>query len=374
MYGDRKKLELMAYKLTYPIFKSVSDGLTKCMPVEAKPNFIEYARGTSQLELVGRCFCGLAPWIEQKPNLEIHATATRLLDQISNPQSSECLNFAYGTQPLVDASFLATGFLRAPLLWEGLPKSTQDQLIAALQSTRIIRPYFSNWLLFSAVIEAFFCKIDLEWDATRVDYALRQHEQWYLGDGVYSDGPEFHLDYYNSFVIHPLLLEVLWAVRGRQADWDSLYERILARAQRHTVQLERMIASNGTFPPLGRSLAYRCGAFHLLAMLAAKRLLPPELKPAQVRGALMAVIDKTLSSVSNYDEQGWLRIGVNGSQPALGEDYISTGSLYLCTTAFLPLGLPESDPFWSDPDEPWTQKRLWELGDSILIDKALIQI
>ena len=48
-----------------------------------------------------------------------------------------------------------------------------------------------------------------QWDRMRVDYALRQHEQWYKGDGVYGDGPEFHWDYYNSFVIHPMLLDVL---------------------------------------------------------------------------------------------------------------------------------------------------------------------
>ena len=243
--------------------------------------------------------------------------------------------------------------------------------MAALRSSRVIRPHPNNWLLFAGVFEAFFCKFDEPWDAMRVDYALRQHEQWYLGDGVYGDGPEFHLDYYNSFVIHPLLLEILRAVRGNHADWDRMHDRVLARAQRHAVQLERLIGPDGTFSPIGRSLTYRCGAFHLLALLAWKQLLPPELKPAQVRGALLAVMEKTLANPANYDEQGWLRIGVNGSQPGLGENYISTGSLYLCSTAFLPLGLPEDAPFWSDPEEPWTQRKLWWRNDAIPIDRAL---
>ena len=51
----------------------------------------------------------------------------------------------------------------------------------------------------------------------RVDYALRQHDQWYKGDGAYGDGPTFHWDYYNSFVIHPMLLDVLDVVRRRDA-------------------------------------------------------------------------------------------------------------------------------------------------------------
>ena len=65
----------------------------------------------------------------------------------------------------------------------------------------------------------------------------------------------------------------------------------------------------------------------------------------------------------NASFDGFLTIGVCGDQPSLGEDYISTGSLYLCSGAFLPLGLPASDPFWSDPDEPWTQKKIWDGAD-----------
>lgn len=346
------------------------------MPLEAHPDRANAVVTHSHLEAIGRLFCGLSPWLNHSSNAQYlegltAAGLNQLFENIVSPDSPDFLNFQKGTQPLVDAAFLATGFLRAPQLWQGLQPEVQSQLIASLRSSRSIRPHFNNWLLFAGVIEAFFCKFDLEWDAMRIDYPLRQHEQWYLGDGVYGDGPEFHLDYYNSFVIHPLLLEILWAVRGKHAGWDRLYDRVLARAQRHAVQLERLIGPDGTFPPIGRSLTYRCGAFHLLALLAWKGLLPGELKPAQVRGALLAVMDKTLTDRANFDDQGWLRVGVNGSQPTLGENYISTGSLYLCSTAFLPLGLAEDDPFWSAPEEPWTQRKLWWRHDAISIDKAL---
>ncbi|MBQ8751878.1 MAG: DUF2264 domain-containing protein, partial [Clostridia bacterium] len=64
-----------------------------------------------------------------------------------------------------------------------------------------------------------------------------------------------------------------------------------------------------------------------------------------------------------FDENGWLTVGVCGSQPGMGEAYISTGSLYLCCAVFLPLGLPENDPFWSDPDTAWTMQSLWNGED-----------
>ena len=71
-----------------------------------------------------------------------------------------------------------------------------------------------------------------------------------------------------------------------------------------------------------------------------------------------------------FDENGWLTLGVCGHQPDMAEFYISTGSLYLCSAVFLPLGLPESHPFWADADCPWTAKRLWG-GENVLCDHAL---
>ena len=67
---------------------------------------------------------------------------------------------------------------------------------------------------------------------------------------------------------------------------------------------------------------------------------------------------------------GWLRIGFCGHQPGVGETYISTGSLYLCSVGLLPLGLPAADEFWSAPPQPWTSARAWG-GQAFPIDHAL---
>lgn len=70
-----------------------------------------------------------------------------------------------------------------------------------------------------------------------------------------------------------------------------------------------------------------------------------------------------------FDAKGWLTIGFAGHQPSLGEPYISTGSLYLCAAAWLPLGLPSSDLFWSGPAKPWTEARIWN-GEDLPADHA----
>lgn len=71
--------------------------------------------------------------------------------------------------------------------------------------------------------------------------------------------------------------------------------------------------------------------------------------PAQGRCGLTAVIHRMFDNNRNFDANGWLVLGLNGHQPTIADSYTSSGSLYLATLGFLPLGLPASNPFWSDP-------------------------
>jgi hypothetical protein len=365
-------------RLADPVLTNLANGTLKsAMPVEQAPGTDR--RSVSHLEALGRLIAGIAPWlelpadgtVEGRLRSEYAQLARRAIAHAVDPSSPDFLNFTSDRQPLVDAAFLAQGLLRAPrAVREGLDAATKRQLVAALQSTRPIVPGFNNWLLFSAMVEAALKSLGAAWDRTRVDYALRQHEQWYKGDGAYGDGPELHWDYYNSFVIHPMLLDVLGECAGESAAWRDIATRAEARAARYAAVQERFIAADGSFPPIGRSIAYRCGAFHLLAQAALRRRLPDGVSPAQVRGALGAAIRRTLDAASTFDSNGWLQIGLCGHQPGAGETYISTGSLYLCSVAFVPLGLPATDEFWSAPAQPWTSVRAWS-GQPFPIDHAL---
>ncbi|GAB4247513.1 MAG: DUF2264 domain-containing protein [Acidobacteriota bacterium] len=331
------------------------------------------------LEAFGRLLCGIAPWLELGEDGSAEGRRRRLradqarqaLAMAVDPDSPDFMNFTHGRQPLVDAAFLAEAILRAPVqLWQNLDAITQRNLVAALRSTRRIQPYYSNWLLFSAMIEALFCKLGLDWDPLRIDLVLRTVEGWYLGDGVYGDGPEFRWDYYNSFVIQPFVLEILQTVQTEGSDFRPRYERALRIARRYAAIQERLVAPDGSYPPIGRSITYRFGAFHLLAWAAWRNELPPELSPPQVRSALTAVMRRQIEAPGTFDDNGWLRIGFAGHQPALGEGYINVGSCYLCAAGLLPLGLPAAHPFWERPGEPWTSLRIWR-GEDLPRDKAL---
>src|SRR5690606_111169 len=140
--------------------------------------------------------------------------------------------------------------------------------------------------------------------------------------------------------------------------------------QRYAVIQERLISPDATYPLIGRSLAYRCGAFQLLSQLAWRQQFPPSLPEGQVRYALYSVIRRTMGAPGTFDAEGWLRIGVSGHQPGIGEGYISTGSLYLCSAAWLILGLSPEDNFWTTADRDWTEKKAWS-GQAVPIDHAL---
>jgi hypothetical protein len=376
--SDREGWIAIMRRLADPVLNHAARRTLKtAMPVEKARGADR--RPVTHLEAIGRLAAGLAPWIELaddgtdegRQRAQYGDLARRAIASAVDPSSSDFLNFTRDRQPLVDAAFLAQGVLRAPrALRDGLDAATTRHLVAALESTRVIVPGFNNWLLFSATVEAGLKALGAAWDRTRVDYALRQHEQWYKGDGSYGDGPEFHWDYYNSFVIHPMLIDVLEACKDESPAWRDLAAREQARALRFAAVQERLIAPDGSFPAIGRSIAYRCGAFHALAQAALRRRLPDGVSPAQARSALTAVIRRSMDAPETFDADGWLRIGFCGHQPAIGETYISTGSLYLCSVALLPLGLPASDEFWSAPAQPWTSAKAWS-GQAFPIDHAL---
>jgi len=156
-----------------------------------------------------------------------------------------------------------------------------------------------------------------------------------------------------------MLIDIVKTMVDKGLEKKEVYDIILKRAVRYADIQERSISPEGTFPPIGRSLVYRFGALQGLAQIALMNQLPAFISPAQVRGAMSLVIQRMIEAPGTFDSKGWLTIGFCGHQIDLGEYYMSTGSLYLCTVGLLPLGLPASDPFWTAAAQPWTAKKIW---------------
>ncbi|MDF2595484.1 MAG: hypothetical protein K0R69_1825 [Clostridia bacterium] len=370
-------------KIADPVLTHMAEDTLKAhMPIEQHPMASDREYCT-YLEALARLLCGMAPWFEAKDialaEKEKQQYYLQLaLRAIRNAVDEEANDFVYTPkegklleQVLVDTAFLALAFLRAKgALWEGLEANTQKRIIKYFKETRKIQPFYCNWILFSGMIEVFLYQVEEDFDIVRIDYAFKQMEAWYCGDGLYGDGENYHADYYNSYVIQPFLIEMLQHIEPVYRDIKSHKHCMTERAKRYARLQEMSIYPDGSFNSVGRSITYRMGAFHHLAAMAWHQDLPEEITPGQIRGALTKVIEKCLKAPGAFDEKGWLNIGLWGHQPGLGEVYISTGSLYLCSTVFLPLGLDEKSLFWTEDVQKSTMEKVWE-GRDLAADHAL---
>lgn len=376
--SDRQVWVESLVKISDPVLANLSNNtLRKNMPCES----LDKNRvGATHLEAVGRLLCGIAPWLELGPDntpegklREKYIKMTlKGLSNAVDPSSPDYLVFGGPQyQPLVDAAFLAEGLIRAPKqLWGRMDKKTQERLVTELKRSREIKPWNNNWLLFASMVEAALLEFTGECDMDRLTHGINKfRDEWYKGDAWYGDGPAFHMDYYNSFVIHPMIQDVLMVMEKHNIEGADFLEVQTPRFTRFAEQQERFISPEGTYPVVGRSIVYRFGCFHQLAQASLLNLLPKSVTPAQVRCALTAVIKNQLESPDNFDANGWLTNGFTGKQIEMSETYISTGSLYLCAMGLLPLGLSPDAPFWADPDADWTCKKAWS-GQKVKADHA----
>ncbi len=367
----------LLYKIAYPVIYNLSEGtLKKNMPLETGPGYSLKVEKVTYSEAVGRTLVGIAPWLtlpdddtkEGMMRKKIRNESSKGLVNAFDPSNADYLNFSVEQQPIVDAAFLAQAFLRAPKqLWEPLDSTTKTNIILAFKSLRNRKPAYNNWLLFAGITESFLLKIGEQADPMRIDIAFRKMKEWYVGDGLYKDGEIFSMDYYNSFVIHSMLVDMLSVMVEKKMAKQEDYDLALKRMVRYAELQERMISPEGTFPIMGRSMTYRIGAFQALSQVSLMEKLPKAVEPAQVRSAFTAMMHQLFDIKETFDEKGWLQLGLAGHQPAVADTYTSTGSLYLCTTGFLALGLPATNIFWTAPNADWTSKKGWS-GQSIKKD------
>ena len=371
--NDRAYWVDLAYKMAAPVLSNMAEGkLQANMQIEVSPSFDNRDKRVTYMEAFGRLMAGVAPWLslpddnteEGKMRKQLREWALKSYAHAVDPQSPDYLLWRKEGQPLVDAAYIAESFLRAyDQLWKPLNETTKKRYIEEFTLLRRVDPPYTNWLLFSSIIESFLAKAGAPYDAYRVNSACRKMEEWYVGDGWYADGPVFAFDYYSSYVFHPMYLETLQAMKDAKAytriHYGQYYARALERCQKFSIVLERLISPEGTFPVFGRSIPYRMAAMQPLALMAWYQTLPGGLTNGQVRSALTATMKSMFDGKENFNEGGFLTIGFCGRQPNVADWYTNNGSLYMTSLSFLPLGLPATHPFWTDAPADWTSKKAW---------------
>jgi hypothetical protein len=298
---DREYAVDVLTKIAAPVLEALSKGeLKQRMPIH---DWEKHRAAWTHYEAFARTLAGIAPWLElgpdNSPEGRLRARfidlARKSLINATDPASPDYMNFGQvPDQPLVESAYLASALLAAPKqLWEPLTEEQRRKVADALRISRTVPlTHDNNWVLFPAMIEAALWRYAGDVQLAAIERAVWMFEnEWYLGDGIYGDGPDFHADYYNSYVIHPMLLEVIRVAREKGHPRAERWLPVaLERAGRYATILERQISPEGTFPVMGRSAAYRFAAFYHLAYMALNKKLPDAVSPGAARAGISNVV------------------------------------------------------------------------------------
>ena len=323
------------------------------------------------LETLARIVAGVAPWLSLPDDSTEESVKRRhIRDLVIRGITENYASFNWEVaQSLVEAAYLSQGFLRArAALWDPLPEIVRTTLIQRFKGTlitRVKKPYTlkSNWILFYGMVQAFLVMVEDEPDHDFIKEIIRRVEGFYMGDGFYRDGDLFRIDYYNSYVFHSMYIEML-TVLGEEAKREIAIKRMT----QYSEFLERLISPDGSYPPLGRSIAYRFAAFQPIAQCVLLNRISTQHTYGQLRRALTSVMTNLFIKNTPFID-GFLALGLCGHQPEIVQNYTNSGSLYITTLGFIVLGLPEEHPFWQDKEDPTTQERCWS-GDPFPLYKA----
>ncbi|MEV8595420.1 DUF2264 domain-containing protein [Streptomyces sp. NPDC052012] len=255
-------------------------------------------------------------------------------------------------QAMVEASTVALCLrLTRPWLWDRLDDGVRERAGRWLAGALHHEPHDNNWWLFPLTVGGFLAEAGIETDAARaaVERGLEKIEQWYLGDGWYTDGRPRAFDHYNGWALH--LLPVLHAHLAGDAALTAAYGDRLAA---HLDGYAATFGADGAPVHQGRSLTYRFGTAAALwaGALTGRTPLTPGTTRRIASGALRYFLDR-----GALDERGLLTLGWHGPYAPLVQPYSGPASPYWSACGFLGLLLPPDHPVWTATEDPAPAER-----------------
>ncbi|MFF0744425.1 DUF2264 domain-containing protein [Streptomyces sp. NPDC004111] len=264
-------------------------------------------------------------------------------------------------QAVVESASVALGLrLTRPWLWDTLDDAVRQRAVDWLLPALGPSPVNNNWWLFGLTVAGFLQDIGVETDraAATIDTALARIEEWHLGEGWYSDGPNRSFDHYNAWALHfyPVLHAHLTASAEQEdpaaahpAGGKALLDLYGPRLHDQLTTATRLFGADGAPMPYGRSLTYRfaAAAAPWLGALTGHTPLGPGATRRLASGTLRHFLDHGAT-----DAEGLLTLGWHGPYAPIVQNYSGPGSPYWASKGFLGLLLPADHPVWTATEEP----------------------
>ncbi|MDQ6740469.1 MAG: DUF2264 domain-containing protein [Actinomycetota bacterium] len=255
-------------------------------------------------------------------------------------------------QPTVEATAIVLGLhFSRPWLWDALPQRVRDNIATWLGGSRGSYGADNNHVMFSATIQAFLAATGYPHNAFEIEAALARIEDWYVGDGWYSDGAGRRFDHYNAWTFQLYPFVILDLLRGNlHSARESEGRRRLYRSRlADFVQgYQHLFGADGSPLLQGRSLTYRWGvvAPFWMAQLEGITAVSPGRTRRLASGVLRHFLDRGAAA------DGVLSLGWHGSHASILQSYNAPGSPHWASKGFLGLLLPADHPAWTAAEEP----------------------
>ncbi|MGN9911539.1 DUF2264 domain-containing protein [Phytohabitans sp. LJ34] len=250
------------------------------------------------------------------------------------PVAADC------SQQIVEAASIAVALHETrPWLFDRLDPGERERVVAWLDGFAGKRTWQSNWVLFPVMVQQFLAGAGGPHDPAAVEAGLDRIEQWYVGDGWYTDGDGRSFDYYAGWALH--LYPLLWA---RMSGDEARAARYRERLRVFLDQYQHMFARDGAPVHQGRSLCYRFAAVAPLWLgeLFDATPLPAGRTRRIASGALRHFVERGVP-----DERGLLSLGWYDRFLPCVQHYSGPASPYWASKAFVGLLLPADHPAWT---------------------------
>ncbi|MFH1068890.1 MAG: DUF2264 domain-containing protein, partial [Candidatus Glassbacteria bacterium] len=319
------------------------DSVSRIMPALAAR--IASPDGAKTLEVDGKTY-------------DLAEVFTSALRHGTDPQVKDFWQYASPTdwdQRQVESSIIAWSlWLARDVVLERLSQAERQNVQKWLASCTLVEVRRNNWALFTAVNHAVRLALSDKWpefsgdeDFFRADLAAI--DGMYAGDGWYSDTTQgSQYDYYNFWVFasHNLYWDIAAGDR-----FPALRDRFRERLAKFLAGAPLLFGANGSHVLWGRSLIYRWAVLTPLVLSWRAGLWPHS------AGLLRRICNANLAFL--WEAGAWdsendrlLETLTPHSSRSVRESYINNGHPYWGMQAFAALALPQTDPFWSAPEEP----------------------
>ncbi|WP_112239958.1 DUF2264 domain-containing protein [Kribbella monticola] len=269
----------------------------------------------------------------------------------ANPDHPEAwLRLTPRSQQMVEAAAIAVALHESrEWIWDRLDTRAQEHVAEWLGGFIGSTTHDNNWRLFQVVSEQFLASVGAPYSKEDIEGGLDRIEDWYVGDGWYSDGDGQNFDNYIGWAMH--LYPGLWTRMAAATPGTEYDDRLKVYRDRLRLFLEdavHLVGNDGAPIYQGRSLTYRMAAATPYWM--GQLLDASPMSPGQTR-RLCSGIARHFVQHGVPDERGLLTLGWYDTFLPTTQSYSGPGSPYWASKGFIGLLLPPEHPVWSDPEE-----------------------